>query len=91
MPKVEMFTHIKMRSKGFSGNNGNTTLRAPVSCLSCGSPGLSADSRTEPAVWHPNGLFSCGVIKYSVCVFLSKLVLVKEGKSDAKILPALEW
>lgn len=31
MQEVEMFTHVKKWSKGFSGNDGNTTLRAPVS------------------------------------------------------------
>lgn len=62
-------------------------LCLPLLC----SPGFSADCRTEPAVRHPSGLFSCSVTKSLVCEFLSKLVLMKEGKPDAKILPALEW
>lgn len=37
-------------------------------CLSCGGPGLSADCRIEPAVWHPDGLFRCSFIKYPVYV-----------------------
>lgn len=67
MQEVEMFSHIKKWPKGFR-NSGYTTLRARAFCLSCGSPGFSADSRIEPAVWHPNGLFSCSFIKYAVCV-----------------------
>lgn len=50
MQDVEMFSHIKMWPKGLNGNNGFTTLPARLFCLSCGSPGFSADSRIEPAV-----------------------------------------
>lgn len=59
MQEVEMFSHIKMWPEGLSGNDGYTTLqiyRELVLCLFClfyGSPGLSADYRIEPAVWHP--------------------------------------
>lgn len=67
MQEMEMFSHIKMWPKGFNGNNGYATPCARVFCLSCGSPGLPADSRIEPAVWHPNGLFNHSFIKYAVC------------------------
>lgn len=95
MQVVEMYSHIKMWPKGLSGNNSYTTLqihREPVLrlfCLSCGSPGLSADWKIEPGVWHPN-VFSATVLSSILCVFLSELVLMNEEKSDAKILPALE-
>lgn len=94
MQEVETFSHIKTWPKGLSGNNGYTTLQIyrelvlRLFCLSCDSPGLSAVCRIEPAVWLSNGLFSRSLIKYPV--FLPKLVLMNEGKSDAKILPALE-
>lgn len=94
MQVVEMYSHIKMWPKGLSGNNSYTTLQiqrtcAPSVCLSCGSPGLSADWKIEPGVWHPN-VFSATVLSSILCVFLSELVLMNEEKSDAKILPALE-
>lgn len=95
MQGVEMYSHIRMWPKGLSGNNGYTTLlihREPVLrlfCLSCGSPGLSADCRIEPVVWHPD-VFSATVLSSILCMFLSELIFMNEGKSDAKILPALE-
>lgn len=95
MQGVEMYSHIRMWPKGLSGNNGYTTLqihREPVLrlfCLSCGSPGLSADCRIEPVVWHLD-VFSATILSSILCVFLSELILMNEGKSDAKILPALE-
>lgn len=95
MQGVEMYSHIRMWPKGLCGNNGYTTLqihREPVLrlfCLSRGSPGLSADCRIEPVVWHPD-VFSATVLSSILCVFLSELILMNEGKSDAKILPALE-
>lgn len=52
-------------------------------------PGLSADCRIEPAVWHSNGLLNHSLSSL-LYVFLSKLVLMNEEKSDAKILPSLE-
>lgn len=94
MQEVEMYSHIKMWPKGLSGNNGYMTLqihREPVLCLfclSCDSSGLSTDCRVEPTVWHPN-VFSHSLSSI-LCVFPSELVLINPGKSDAKILPALE-
>lgn len=68
MQEVEMFSHIKMCPRGSMGMMvTRLPVLARVFCLSCGSPGLPADSRIEPAVWHPNGLFSHSFIKYAVC------------------------
>lgn len=58
-------------------------------CLSYGRPGLSADCRRELAVCTQM-VFSAAVLSTILSVFLSKLVLMNERKSDAKILPALE-
>lgn len=96
MQEVEMFSHIKMCPKGLSGNNGyidSLDLQRTLCSVCSGSlvncPGLSADCRIEPAVWHSNGLLSHSLSSL-LYVFLSKLVLMNEEKSDAKILPSLE-
>lgn len=93
MQEVEIFSHIKMWPKGLSGNNGyvdSSDLRriCALFWLFFESCGLPADCRIEPAVWHADGLFSHSCIKYPV--FLFQPVLMNEGKSNAKILPALE-
>lgn len=95
MQQTEMFSSIKIWPKGLSGNNGYTTLQTYrelmlcLLCLSCGRPDLSADCRIELAVCTQM-VFSAAVLSTILSVFLSKLVLLNERKSDAKILPALE-
>lgn len=95
MQQTEMFSSIKIWPKGLSGNNGYTTLQTYrelmlcLLCLSCGHPDLSADCRIELAVCTQM-VFSAAVLSTILSVFLSKLVLMNERKSDAKTLPALE-
>lgn len=58
-------------------------------CRSFGHPHVPAGCRTEPAADTQRD--SAATVLWNILsVFLSKLVLMNEGKSDAKILPALE-